>query len=380
MSKRKRLKDSQLDDAYDILLNDLLRKKKEKVEFDSSEIESSSNDDSSSSDSNDSNDSDDSNVSNVSNVSNDSSNESFYDNVDSYSSISSDEEGEEDYDLTFDPFFQRFCSEPSSKDYDTWESNSNLPLSHSTSVLKFKINSTFDFNSLCNSSIDKENPTNTTKNFHFVKKRLLERWMEKYGEESMNEFRRMLFTGLNNYSDIFVPDILWSQRKIIRNLYCLHALNHVLKTRDRIIKGNKKVKKEGSVILDQSFSRPSILIVVPMRSDAYEVFIIIILLLLLFFLLFFYILLFFFFNFFFFLIFFYFFFILFFFFRSPALSFLFVLLAFLKLIINLNLKMNLVLMMLNLLIFLENQLTFKIDLVVILMICFVLVSPFKRNL
>ncbi|CCC68707.1 hypothetical protein NCAS_0B06230 [Naumovozyma castellii] len=57
-----------------------------------------------------------------------------------------------------------------------------------------------------------------------------------------------------------------------RDLYALHALNHVYKTRDRILKDNGRLQDNSDTeYFDQGFTRPKVLIVVPTRDTAYEV-------------------------------------------------------------------------------------------------------------
>lgn len=57
-----------------------------------------------------------------------------------------------------------------------------------------------------------------------------------------------------------------------RDLYALHVLNHVYKTRDRILKNNQRISENPDAeCMDQGFTRPKVLIVVPTRDSAYQV-------------------------------------------------------------------------------------------------------------
>ncbi|CCH59423.1 hypothetical protein TBLA_0B05970 [Henningerozyma blattae CBS 6284] len=57
-----------------------------------------------------------------------------------------------------------------------------------------------------------------------------------------------------------------------RSLYCLHVLNHIYKTRDRILKNNSKVQDNPDAeFLDQGFTRPKVLIVAPTRDAGYSI-------------------------------------------------------------------------------------------------------------
>ncbi|KAF2399210.1 U3 small nucleolar RNA-associated protein 25 [Trichodelitschia bisporula] len=70
-------------------------------------------------------------------------------------------------------------------------------------------------------------------------------------------------------------DILFGGRTVqngpkLRTLACLHALNHVLKTRDRVLKNNERMKKstdEDAEFRDQGFTRPKVLILLPTRNS-----------------------------------------------------------------------------------------------------------------
>lgn len=76
-------------------------------------------------------------------------------------------------------------------------------------------------------------------------------------------------------------DVLYTQRTVenaddVRRLYVLHALNHVFKTRDRVLKNNAKLggKGEGDAeveLRDQGFTRPKVLILLPTRNSAAKV-------------------------------------------------------------------------------------------------------------
>ena len=50
--------------------------------------------------------------------------------------------------------------------------------------------------------------------------------------------QQTLFPLINNYIDVFYPFESYKNAHELREMFALHALNHVLKTRDRIIANN----------------------------------------------------------------------------------------------------------------------------------------------
>ncbi|KAH0563301.1 hypothetical protein GP486_002126 [Trichoglossum hirsutum] len=79
------------------------------------------------------------------------------------------------------------------------------------------------------------------------------------------------FTGPENLKDLLFCARSPQNSKDLRTLTCLHALNHVFKTRDRIIKNNSRLAKgnpsEDLELRDQGFTRPKVLMILPTRQS-----------------------------------------------------------------------------------------------------------------
>uniref|UniRef100_T1KMZ4 U3 small nucleolar RNA-associated protein 25 homolog n=2 Tax=Tetranychus urticae TaxID=32264 RepID=T1KMZ4_TETUR len=78
---------------------------------------------------------------------------------------------------------------------------------------------------------------------------------------------------LNDYKDLLYCNRDWTNGEQIRLVYTLHCLNHVLKTRNKVIHHNAKLKtgnKKNPDYRDQGLTRPKVLIVSPFRESAYR--------------------------------------------------------------------------------------------------------------
>ncbi|RKF64883.1 U3 small nucleolar RNA-associated protein 25 [Erysiphe neolycopersici] len=76
---------------------------------------------------------------------------------------------------------------------------------------------------------------------------------------------------LFNYQDILFCSRTPTNSEILRRLVCLHFLNHILKTRDKVIKNNAKIARDVASIdldfRDQGFTRPKVLLILPTRES-----------------------------------------------------------------------------------------------------------------
>jgi U3 small nucleolar RNA-associated protein 25 len=95
-------------------------------------------------------------------------------------------------------------------------------------------------------------------------------------DELLSPLQHELFTLVNEYRDVYYPETNHLNNDDIRTVYCLHSLNHVMKSRDKVLLHNAKLKKakENGVATDeieyrdQGLVRPRVLIIAPLRNSA----------------------------------------------------------------------------------------------------------------
>eukprot|EP00842_Homolaphlyctis_polyrhiza_P003553 jgi/Hompol1/4199/HPOL_003563-RA len=104
---------------------------------------------------------------------------------------------------------------------------------------------------------------------------------KKTGAEALTPLQQALFPLMNAYVDILYTNQSFKYEQDIRNLIALHALNHVLKqvsvAQDRMQKNSAKIKADiahnrpTSELRDQGFTRPRVLILAPLRNNAFHI-------------------------------------------------------------------------------------------------------------
>ncbi|XP_058068370.1 protein NUCLEOLAR FACTOR 1 isoform X2 [Magnolia sinica] len=124
-----------------------------------------------------------------------------------------------------------------------------------------------------------------------LKLRLYKHWQDVYktsgGKDFHSSKQRQFFSLCNTYRDIMhcnkKPFYLkgLEDDSSIMDAYIMHVLNHVFRTRDLVTKNDAKVAKHGDSIkeeiinadkfLDHGFTRPKVLILLPLRSIALRV-------------------------------------------------------------------------------------------------------------
>ena len=107
-------------------------------------------------------------------------------------------------------------------------------------------------------------------------KRPLSDGEDSTAEDLLSPLQQELFTMAHEYKDIYFPEVNLSNIDEVRTVYCLHALNHALKSRDKVLAHNAKLKKISESggqtsdveFRDQGLVRPRVLIVCPLRNSA----------------------------------------------------------------------------------------------------------------
>ncbi|XP_052756612.1 U3 small nucleolar RNA-associated protein 25 homolog isoform X2 [Galleria mellonella] len=92
--------------------------------------------------------------------------------------------------------------------------------------------------------------------------------------EVLTPLQKELFAVINNYQDLYYPERTFINADEIRYIYCLHVVNHMLKTRTKIIHHNAKLSKKSDMsdeFRDQGLVRPKVIILVPFKDAAYRV-------------------------------------------------------------------------------------------------------------
>ena len=89
--------------------------------------------------------------------------------------------------------------------------------------------------------------------------------------KDLNELQSSILRVISAYQDLQFNECTIENRTQIMQTYCIHALNHVLKTRTRVINNNQRLRKDPDAeFKDQGFTRPKVLIVLPFRNSAYH--------------------------------------------------------------------------------------------------------------
>lgn len=91
--------------------------------------------------------------------------------------------------------------------------------------------------------------------------------------KELSPLQNDLLTIIYNYIDLFYP-LEDNNKSDIQMVYCLHILNHILKSNSKIVHHNNKLKKHQDIpeeFRDQGLTSPKVLVVVPFRNTALEI-------------------------------------------------------------------------------------------------------------
>lgn len=94
------------------------------------------------------------------------------------------------------------------------------------------------------------------------------------GNASLSSFQLQLLGLLTSYKDLYFNQRNFQNEDEICVAYSAHALNHVLKTRSRVISHNAKVSQhqiQKEEYRDQGLTRPKVMIIVPFKSSALRI-------------------------------------------------------------------------------------------------------------
>jgi U3 small nucleolar RNA-associated protein 25 len=110
-------------------------------------------------------------------------------------------------------------------------------------------------------------PATHSRQLH-LKSRLLARGRDVF--DTLSSLERDLAGSLFSYRDVVAGVRTVRNAHTLRDISMLHCLNHVLKTRDRVLKNNTKLASadgaEAVEARDQGFTRPKVLIIVPTKQ------------------------------------------------------------------------------------------------------------------
>ncbi|KAK7546911.1 U3 small nucleolar RNA-associated protein 25 [Phyllosticta citricarpa] len=101
----------------------------------------------------------------------------------------------------------------------------------------------------------------------------LKQKLRSKAKEAMPEFKDIqmnIAAPLYNYQDVLFGGRTVQNAQSLRDITCLHALNHIFKTRDRVLKNNARLAREQDSddleLRDQGFTRPKVLMLLETRQ------------------------------------------------------------------------------------------------------------------
>ncbi|KAJ1724879.1 rRNA-binding ribosome biosynthesis protein utp25 [Coemansia erecta] len=110
-----------------------------------------------------------------------------------------------------------------------------------------------------------------------LKQRLVKPFNKLNSRDGFTDFQRGLFNWMDQYRDVVYANRSFERDDDITTVYTLHAMNHVMKARERERKNNAKLSKahasgtDAGELRDRGFTRPRVLILTPFRNTAYKI-------------------------------------------------------------------------------------------------------------
>lgn len=113
-----------------------------------------------------------------------------------------------------------------------------------------------------------------------LKKKLLDNWRtvnKSKAKSNLSSLQQSLYQNIFPYQDLLFLNRNFENAEEIRRLYSLHVVNHVLKSRNLILKNNAKLAKasekgvEIDDLRDQGITRPKVLIVAPFKDSCWKI-------------------------------------------------------------------------------------------------------------
>lgn len=142
----------------------------------------------------------------------------------------------------------RFCSD--------WKTIASGPSVCGARRATFKTNSDVDYDS-------------------FKLKEKLQQRMKTLFPAGFGILANALASPILNLQDVLFCGRTYLNARTIQQVICVHALNYVLKTRDRVLKNTAKLAKVGDDGLsehrDQGFTRPKVVMLLPTRQACYKI-------------------------------------------------------------------------------------------------------------
>ncbi|XP_050442573.1 U3 small nucleolar RNA-associated protein 25 homolog [Adelges cooleyi] len=89
--------------------------------------------------------------------------------------------------------------------------------------------------------------------------------------KDVNSFQLEVLSVMCRYHDFNYAERNFDNAEELRYCYSVHAINHVVKSRDIVVENNNKQDKSDDEMRDQGLTRPKVLILVPFKDCAYRI-------------------------------------------------------------------------------------------------------------